>query len=65
MPNSCRPPKLKGKSLTAAKKKLKQARCALGKVKRPTKVKKGRKLVVKSQSKKGSKVSLVLKAVKK
>lgn len=46
----CKPPKLKGKSLSAAKSALKKANCKLGKITKPKKPKKGVKLVVIKQS---------------
>ncbi|HMJ33358.1 MAG TPA: hypothetical protein VK501_05535 [Baekduia sp.] len=49
----CKPPKLKGKSLSAAKAALKKAHCKLGKVTQPKKPKKGAKLVVSKQQGKG------------
>jgi uncharacterized delta-60 repeat protein len=63
-PSKCKPSKLKGKSLTSARKALRKAHCQLGKVKRPKHVKKGRKLVVSKQAKAGQRVNLTLKAVK-
>ncbi len=62
----CRVPKLKGLTLAAAKKRLRKAGCALGKVKRP-RGKALKKLRVKKQSKKagalvpkGTKIALTL-----
>lgn len=55
----CTPPRLKGKSLKAAKRALKNAGCAVGKVTKPRKLRKGAKLVVKRQSGSGP-VKLVL-----
>jgi hypothetical protein len=67
----CKVPKLKGLTQSAAKKKLTQAGCRIGKVKKPRKA--GKKtLVVRSQSRKagrkyspGAKVNVVMKVKKK
>jgi hypothetical protein len=58
--STCKPPKLKGKTLAAAKKALLKAHCKLGTVKRPKKVKKGLILVVSKQSGKGPKIAITL-----
>jgi hypothetical protein len=60
---TCRPPKLRGKTLAAAKTALKKAHCKLGKVTKPKKVKRGAQLIVKKQSGRGP-VKLTLVAAK-
>lgn len=66
-PEQCVVPKLKGKTPAAAKRALKKAHCALGKVRRPRHASKRKKLVVTSQSRRpgtrlraGTKVSVKL-----
>jgi hypothetical protein len=59
-PPSCKAPKLKGKTLAAAKKLIAKAHCQLGKVTKPKHVKKGVRLVVTKQKVSGSSVSLTL-----
>jgi hypothetical protein len=54
---TCTLPKLKGKTLAAAKRAITKAGCELGHVKKP---KHGKHLVVKKATKKGSKINLVL-----
>lgn len=46
----CKPPKLRGKTLTQAKTAIAKAECKLGKVTKPKRVKKGSSLVVTKQS---------------
>jgi hypothetical protein len=57
---TCKAPKVKGKTLKAAKKLIAKAHCKLGKVTKPKHVKKGAHLVVTKQKTKGSSVSLTL-----
>ncbi len=64
---SCRVPNVTGKSLSAAKSAISAARCATGSVTKPSKKRKHKKLVVKSQSptagglvRAGTKVNLTL-----